>query len=124
MSRDSRKGRKTDSANLTERKKSRLGSVRKSSNDETLAVVPYLQQKPKNRIELKAFHDLEKIRKRREELKKRSSIEQERKQIIEEKKKEKLKSAIEQRRMELGIKKKKEDKDAPGKLITNLVYLL
>ena len=82
----------------------RIGSVqRKHSEGETLAVVPYLQQKPKNRIERKAFEDLEKIRRRREDIKKRSNLEQEKKKLVDEKKRQKLKKQIEMRKVQLGM---------------------
>lgn len=69
-----------------------------------LLIILHLRAKPKNKIERKAFLDLEKIRKRREEIQKRSNIEQEKQKLIEEKRKNKLKNQIEMRRIQLGIK--------------------
>lgn len=92
-SRDSRKHRDYESDTLPKRKiNKRMSSVNRGGSDsENMAVVPYLQQKPKNRIERKAFRDLDKIRKQREEANKLKDMEQEKKKVLEEKRKRKLK---------------------------------
>ena len=93
----------------------RIGSMKRpASGEENLAVVPYLKQKPKNKVERKAFEDLEKIRKRRQEVQKKKKMEEEKNTIHSRKQKERLKRQIESRRVELGIQKKngKEDKNA------------
>jgi len=113
MSRDSRKGRDYDSDSMIRRKsKKRIGSLaRGSSDNDNMAVVPYLHQKPKNKFERKAFEDLEKIRKQREKKNKIKDLKNEKDKIMQEKKKKKLKKQIELRRVELGVQSRKGDED-------------
>jgi hypothetical protein len=88
-------------------KENRFRSMKRQTGEgENMAVVPYLNQKPKNKIERRAFDDLEKIRKKREGLKKKKEKEEEKLHALEEKKKKRLKKQIELRRVKLGIKKK------------------
>jgi len=47
------------------RSSKRVGSLRRpGSHGDNMAVVPYLKQKPKNRMERKVFEDLDKIRRK------------------------------------------------------------
>lgn len=73
FSRDSRHDRANQSEGMAKRSSKRIGSVNRELTDtENMAVVPYLNQKPKNRIERKAFENLEKIRQKRELISKQS----------------------------------------------------
>ena len=75
FSRDSRHGRDNQSEGMAKRSSKRVGSVKRELTDtENMAVVPYLNQKPTNRIERKAFENLEKIRQKREQVNKQSKI--------------------------------------------------
>ncbi|CAI2384566.1 unnamed protein product [Moneuplotes crassus] len=113
QSRRKRRDYSTDGTSRNSRK--RIGSLRRPpTGEETLAVVPYLKQKPKNKVDRKAFEDLDKIRKQRQEVIKKKNQEQEKIKLIEEKRKKKLKKQIELRRVELGIQKRtgSDNKDA------------
>jgi hypothetical protein len=105
-SKDRRRNRDISTDGISKTKSKRLGShMRPSRDEEDMAVVPYLRQKPKKRNERKAFEDLEKIRRQREEQLKIKNLEKEKHKLIDEKRKKKLKKQIELRRVELGIHK-------------------